>query len=58
MSRVFVQESQPWENDNDYANVATNGGEKIIKKVRGLTEDGSGRICTQHSEAVENLVAG
>ena len=55
---MFVQESQPWENDNDYANVATNGGEKIIKKVRGLTEDGSGRICTQHSEAIENLVAG
>ena len=40
MSRVFVQESQPWENDNDYANVATNGGEKIIKKSEGADRGG------------------
>ena len=32
MSRVFVQESQPWENDSNYANFATNGGEKNHKK--------------------------
>ena len=28
------------------------------KKARGLTEHGSYRICTQHPETVEHLVAG
>ena len=28
------------------------------KEARGLTDDGSCRICTQHSETVEHLVAG
>ena len=28
------------------------------KETRGLTDDGSCRICTQHSETVEHLVAG
>ena len=28
------------------------------KEARGLTDDGSFRICTQHSETVEYLVAG
>ena len=28
------------------------------KEARGLTDDGTCRICTQHSEAVEHLVAG
>ena len=28
------------------------------KEARGLTDDGSWRICTQHSETVEHLIAG
>ena len=28
------------------------------KEARGLTDDGSSRICTQHSETVEHLIAG
>ena len=28
------------------------------KEARGLTDDGSCRICTQHSETVEHLAAG
>ena len=31
---------------------------RSLKEARGLTDDGSCRICTQHSETVEHLVAG
>ena len=57
MSRVVVPESQPWEKGSDYDIVGANGGDKSWKEARGLTDDGSCRICTQHSEKVEHLVA-
>ena len=31
---------------------------RSLKEARGLTDDGSCRIWTQHSETVEHLVAG
>ena len=31
---------------------------RLWKEVRGLTDNGSCQICTQHSEMVEHLVAG
>ena len=48
MSRVFVPESQSWENGN----VGVNVGDKI-KEIRERTN----RKCTRHSETVKNLVA-
>ena len=32
MSRVVVQESEPWENSSDYHNVGANGGDKIMER--------------------------
>ena len=58
MSRVVVSDSKPWENGSEYDNVGANGGDKIMEEARLLTDNSSCRICTQHSEIVEHLVAG
>ena len=55
---VVVPESQPWENSSDYDNVGVNGRDKTWKEATGLTGNGSCRICIQHPETVEHLVAG
>ena len=58
MSRAVVPESQPWETAAIIIMLEQMVDTRSWKEARGLTEDGSCRICTQHSETVEHLVAG
>ena len=59
MSCVIDPGSQPRKNRSSDDNVGANGGNKSLeKKVRGLIDDNSCRVCNQYPETVEHLVDG